>query len=742
MATPQPTAQDQYMLELLNRARMNPQAEANRLLGGNLNEGLAKGKISTTAKQPLAFNLKLFQSAKSHSQWMLDTDKFSHAGSDGTRSDTRATLVGYDWSYIGENIGRKGTTGILDVDAYVAELYDELFIDKGIDDRGHRVNILDNDFREVGISSLVGIFTKNGKDFDTVMNTQNFGSDKNPNAFLTGVAYTDLVKDDNFYTIGEGLGNIRITAVGSNGKTFTTTSMTAGGYSLRLAAGTYSVTFSGDFNNDGESEITIAKTIKIGTQNIKLDFASDTYVAPTPTDGDDTLLGTSKDDTIESLGGKDRLSGMGGNDSLQGQAGEDTLDGGDGNDILNGGNGKDTMIGGKGNDTYIVDNTGDKVQETSTGTDTVESSITYSLGTNLEHLTLTGTAAINGTGNSLNNTIVGNSANNILSGGAGNDRLNGAEGQDRMTGGTGNDTYIIDHLGDVVVEQANEGIDSVQSSITYSLGANVEQLILTGIEAINGTGNTLNNTIVGNSANNILNGGAGTDTLSGDAGDDTLNGGTGNDTLNGGDGNDNLNGGSGVDRMTGGSGNDIYLVDNTGDIISEVSTDPTEVDNVLASISYTLVINVENLTLTGTAGISGQGNILNNIIIGNSGANNLYGGAGDDTLTGGGGSDRFQFRSTTEGIDTITDLVSGTDKIEISASGFGGGLVAGLLSNAQLAIVSEEAVATEASQRFLYNSTTGALFFDADGNGEGAAVQFATLSSPTTLVAGDFVMVA
>ncbi len=200
--------------------------------------------------------------------------------------------------------------------------------------------------------------------------------------------------------------------------------------------------------------------------------------------------------------------------------------------ILSGGTGADTMIGGTGNDTYVVDNTGDVVTENpNEGADIVQSSITYTLGNNVENLTLTGTGNINGTGNSLDNTLIGNSGKNTLAGGAGNDNLDGGAGSDTMMGGTGNDTYVVNATGDGVTENVNEGIDTVKSSITYTLGANIENLTLTGTKAINGTGNTLDNVLTGNSANNTLTGNAGNDVLDGDAGNDTLIGGTGNDTF-------------------------------------------------------------------------------------------------------------------------------------------------------------------------------------------------------------------
>jgi VCBS repeat-containing protein len=405
------------------------------------------------------------------------------------------------------------------------------------------------------------------------------------------------------------------------------------------------------------------------------------------------------DNVITGNNGNNVLSGMDGNDTLVGNAGNDTLDGG---------TGADNMQGGTGNDTYVVDNVGDLVIETlNAGTDTVQSSIDYTLTANVENLTLTGTDNLNGTGNELNNIITGNSGDNVLNGGlgddslsgaggndhllgdAGNDLLDGGAGADTMEGGAGNDTYVVDDAGDLVIEASGAGTDLVQSSITYTLTDNVENLTLTGTADINGTGNELDNVINGNTGNNVLDGLAGNDTINGNAGDDTLFGGAGNDTLNGGDGNDTmhgdagndvLNGGLGADSMQGGTGDDTYVVDDAGDIVVENAGEGT--DLVQASISYTLTDNVENLTLTGAAAINGTGNGLDNVITGNNGANvlsgmdgndTLVGNAGNDTLDGGAGADNMQggTGNDTYVVDNAGDVVTealngGTDTVQSS----------------------------------------------------------------------------
>jgi len=286
--------------------------------------------------------------------------------------------------------------------------------------------------------------------------------------------------------------------------------------------------------------------------------------------------------------------------NIPGTPSNDLLFGTAGNDVLNSNwsGGSDTMWGFGGNDTFNVNSTGDVVIESAgQGTDRVCSTISYTLGANVENLTLKGTA-YSGVGNSLNNVIVGNNSNNYLSGGSGNDSLygnggndslyggsgndylsggsgndflsagsgndtlHGGSGSDRMYGGTGNDNYYVDSSTDSVVEYANQGTDRVYSTVSYTLGANVENLTLQGT-AYGGYGNSLNNSISGNNSNNALYGNAGNDYLYGNGGNDYLSGGNGHDYLSGSSGNDNLQGGSGNDNLHGGSGND-WLNGSTG----------------------------------------------------------------------------------------------------------------------------------------------------------------------------------
>lgn len=217
---------------------------------------------------------------------------------------------------------------------------------------------------------------------------------------------------------------------------------------------------------------------------------------------------------------------------LTGNAGANVLTGGAGNDQLNGAGGADRLAGGIGNDIYTIDNAGDVVVETvDQGTDTIRTALSFNLSSlQVEWLVLTGSGNVNGTGNTLENRLTGNAGANILNGGAGADRLAGAAGNDR---------YVVDNAGDVVLEAANAGTDTVQSSVSFVLGTQaIEHLTLTGGAATAGTGNALANRITGNGGANRLAGEAGADTIQGGAGNDQLFGGTGNDVLLGGAGAD------------------------------------------------------------------------------------------------------------------------------------------------------------------------------------------------------------
>jgi serralysin len=502
------------------------------------------------------------------------------------------------------------------------------------------------------------------------------------------------------------------------------------------------------------------------------------------------------------LGGAGAINGTGNGQAnlLTGNGNANTLDGGGGNDV---------MTGGDGNDSYFVDATGDSVVETSAlgGIDTVFSRANFTLGANLEFLTLIGTAAVNGTGNGLANVLTGNGASN---------QLDGQAGADTLAGGAGDDIYVVD-ASDTLIEIAGQGIDTVRAGFSFSLADLFENLVLTGTGNFDATGNAADNALTGNSGNNVLDGGGGNDIMTGGAGNDTyfvidtgdvvieaLGGGddtvissrninlggtavgienltllsgsdaisatgnaqdnalTGNsldNVLFGDAGNDVLRGGQGYDLMIGGAGNDTYYV-NRGDGAGIGKLAPFEdqvvealnggTDTVYSSMYvYTLDANVENLVLEGV-GRKGFGNALNNAMTGDALNNTLDGGAGNDTLnggtgldrlTGGAGNDSFVFDNLGN-VDRVLDYNVADDTIQLSLAVFAGiGTVGTFDTNTFVA--NSGGIAGDSDDRILYDTDTGALYYDADGVGAGGAVQFALLSgAPALLTSADFAVIA
>jgi Ca2+-binding RTX toxin-like protein len=392
--------------------------------------------------------------------------------------------------------------------------------------------------------------------------------------------------------------------------------------------------------------------------------------------GNDTLVGTLDYTTNETFYGGD------GDDIISAGSGNDTLYGGNGDDSLKGGTGVDLMVGGLGNDVYEVDSLSDNVVEgANEGNDTVVASLTYTLSANFENVQLSGTSNINATGNDSDNNITGNSGVNILTGLGGNDIIDGKAGADTMVGGSGNDYYYVDNVGDVVTELADEGTDSVFSTVSYTLSANVENLILQGSANIDATGNASDNYIQGNGGNNVLEGMAGNDGLWAGAGNDTasyvhaISGvqvdlslqdqwqntfGAGNDyldsieNLTGSAFADILRGDANANVLTGGLGDDIYYVQNTGDGVVENISEGT--DTVFTTATYTLSANIENLLLQGSANIDGAGNSSDNYILGNSGNNVLEGMAGNDGLWAGDGNDTASYVHAISGVQVDLSL--------------------------------------------------------------------------------------
>lgn len=363
---PAQTSQEQLLLELINRARLDPAGEAARY-GIDLNQGLSAGTISATAKQVLASNSLLALSADGHSAWMLANNTFSHTGNGGSSALQRIQASGYSlttpWS-VGENIAWIGNTVALDMTQAVLDQHEGLFLSAG-----HRTNILNASYREVGLGVETGSYTHTDNVTYTasVMTTENFAV-SGASIFLTGVAYNDT-DNDNFYSVGEGRGGVTVT-VGSSGGTAATA--TPGGYERTVAQGASTVTFSG-----GGLTQAVTVSVVFGTQNAKLDLVDGNSVASSI----DLTLGTNAvgarllgvsdlylignnlpnfldgnagANTIYGGIGADTIYGGGGNDHLLGEAGNDYLYGGAGNDLLDPGPGDNFVFGGAGYDTAFL----------------------------------------------------------------------------------------------------------------------------------------------------------------------------------------------------------------------------------------------------------------------------------------------------------------------------------------------------------------------------------------------------
>lgn len=678
----QATANEQFMLELVNNSR------------------------KTAGLQPLAMNSSINTAADLHTDYQLDVNKLTHTGLGGTTAYTRMKNAGYDFngsSTWGENVGWQSIAGTSSYQDEIVRIHEWL-----MNSPGHRANLLNASFREVGIGFSTGPFLG----FNSAIATQDFAK-ATGNAFVTGVAFDD--KDgDRAYDVGEGLGTATVTARNtSTGAVFTTSTGTAGGYSLSLAAGTYSVTFS----ETGYASKT--STVTMGSSNVKVDWVDPATSStttppppPPPPSGGLTLTGTSSSET---------LTGGSSNDVLKGLAGNDTL---------NGGAGADTMYGGAGSDKFYVDNAGDIVSEnTKEGVDTVYSTVSYTLRDFVENLTLTGSSNLNATGNSYHNILTGNAGANVLRGGGGDDTLVGGAGTDTAVYAGARSRYSVttDSLGATIVTDStgSEGKDRLTG---------VEKLQFSdGTIAASGTA-TAPATVSGMA-------------LTGTSSSETLTGGSGDDVLKGLAGNDTLKGSAGADTMYGGTGSDKFYVDDSGDLITEYTKEG--VDTVYSTVDYTLRNYIENLTLSGAASNDATGNSYHNVLIGNSGANLLSGLAGDDTLSGGTGTDKlsggsgadtFDWNSTAEAgkgtaRDVILDMVRGSDEIDL------GGIDA------------NSSTTTDDAFKFIgndtFNSVKGELrFYDGgafavvqgDVNGDRVADFELTVQGTDVLSATDFVL--
>ena len=503
--------------------------------------------------------------------------------------------------------------------------------------------------------------------------------------------------------------------------------------------GRYNTIYDLAVRSDGTIDVAYRDASTHGAANPLFDTVIERFSLGTGVTGE-TFGGTTGADSHTGGAGNDLITGWDGNDTLGGAGGNDRLEGGRGDDTLNGGLGDDLVVGGEGNDTLIGGAGADRLYG-GNGSDTVTyASSSAAVSINLAaHKASGGDAAgdrlnaiENLIGSAFGDVLVGDRGVNTLRGGAGNDQLDGRAGADTMIGGAGNDRYMIDDVGDKVIEASGGGNDVAWVSVNSTvMGAGLEQVVLTG-SAYYATGNDEANIMRGTAASGYQFYGMG--------------------------GNDQLYGGKGADTLIGGTGNDTYYVNSAGDQISEVAGEGD--DRVVTTVTYTLSAQVERMMLAGSAAIDGRGNELANTIAGNNaanlvegmaGADRLYGGggndvlsggAGRDTMTGGAGADAFRFAGNSAadgGFDTITDFVHGTDHIEIERYYFGAiQTVSGPIAASEF---TTGAAATTPDQHLIYNQANGVLYYDADGSGAGARVAIAHLVGNPVLDAADIVLI-
>ena len=383
--------------------------------------------------------------------------------------------------------------------------------------------------------------------------------------------------------------------------------------------------------------------------------------------GADNLTGTTEEEEITGLAGNDTVRGGIGDDTLDGGANDAAGDSADYSDATGSGvtvslaiAGAQAVGGGRGSDTLIG----------------IE---------NLIGSTLTDTLVGDDTGN----TLSGGAGDDVIYGGDGDDNISGDGGADFMYGGIGDDRFVVDtYAGEAVVENAGEGTDVVYATIDYTVGLNIEQIIMVeGSAAVNAGGGDTDNVIIGNSAANVI---------YAYGGNDVLSGGDGDDSLLGMDGNDAIDGQGGNDQMIGGLGDDSFVINSISDAAAEFNGTAEGIDTVYAHIDYTLGGSIEQLILVeGTAAVAGAGDANNNVIIGNSAVNTIYGndgadtlygfanndvlvggdgadildsGTGDDNLSGNADADLFKF-AVGDGLDVINDFSAAqVDRLVISSA--------------------------------------------------------------------------
>ncbi|KAB0266503.1 calcium-binding protein [Microvirga brassicacearum] len=430
---------------------------------------------------------------------------------------------------------------------------------------------------------------------------------------------------------------------------------------------------------------------------------------------------------------------------IMGNARANILTGDETDNVFFGGLGLDRLIGGHGSDTYVLDeDAGDQiVEEANGGYDYVESNFTHILAANVEGLQLLGTANINGFGNAGSNAIDGNSGNNLLDGGEGNDDLYGGAGDDVLIGGAGDDHLSASSGNDMAT--GGSGDDYMTGSSgddTIDGGAGADELhggdgndTLSFVSAATGVTVSLMEEHGGENAGDSY---FDFENVTGSAFADKLTGNADNNMLQGGGGNDTLDGGANWDFLEGGAGDDTYMVDHYADSI----IDTAGIDTVKTTLAgYVLADGLENLIVSGVKNYSLTGNGVNNAIVGGAGADILFGKLGNDMLTGGQGQDQFWFNTKLNkrtNVDKIVDFNVTDDTIYLDRGIFSALYKISKNGDIKSSSVKFGTKATDANDRIIVNKDNGALFYDSDGNGKGAAICFAKVEKKTALTFRDF----
>ncbi len=674
-------AREQYLLELTNRARMDPAGEAARH-GVDLNAGLAPGTITAAPKQVLAPNSILEGTAQAHADYLVANQLFTHTGAGGSTSNDRMRAAGYNVPFTSENIVFWGTTGVLDVTATTNELHRLWFASSG-----HRSAMLNSTFEELGVGNVL---VNGGAGYrgatNALLAVQNFGHLNTPDKFVTGVHYNDTDNND-FYSMGEGKGTRTVQLIQNGSVISASSTAAAGGYAAKTTAtGAVEVVFSG-----GGLAASQGVTINLGASNVKVDLV-DSNTIETNTDatltqstqnlrliGIENINGTGNaaGNTIWGNKGNNVLDGAGGNDTLQGGDGTDTLNAGAGNDSINGGAGTDTVVLAANAASYTITYNAPTLTYSIYGADGSVDTVTGVENFQFSDVTRTAAQLTISGAPPVRTASVAASSPTVVEGNSGTTAftfvvtLNAAPHANQTV------TYTVAGTG-VNAANANDFSGSLTGSVTFAAGETrkVITVLIAGdiVAELNETfvvtlsapssgltlgTNTATATITNDDSSEIL----------GTIGNDALNGTVANDSLRGLEGNDTLSGGLGADVLDGGIGADTARYSSSDafvniNMLTGVYTGGhaqgdtfTDVESIIGS-SFNDIIrgNSSANTLSGTGG--------NDELYGEAGVDTLVGGVGADKLDGGAGTADYAYYSSSTSavtVNLLTNINTGGD---------------------------------------------------------------------------------